>query len=164
MEALAVARELGPVPGELQPEGRRLGVDAVAAPDGRRVFVLDRAPLQRIEQLVEIVEQDVGSLLELHREAGIEHVARRHPLVHKARIGADMLGDIGQEGDHVVPCLALDLVDPRDLERAPSRAPPRRALRDDAELCLRLARIGLDVEPDAEPVLGLPDRRHVGRL
>ena len=122
-EALAVARELGPVPGELQPEGGRLGVDAVAAPDGRRVFVLDRAPLQRSEQPVEIGEQDVGGLLELHREAGVEHVARRHPLVHEARLRPDMLGDIGQEGDRVVMCLALDLVDARDLEGAPSRAP-----------------------------------------
>src|SRR3712207_8095190 len=52
------------MPGELQPEGRRLGVDAVAAPDGRRIFVLDSAPLQRIEQPVEIVEQDVGGLLD----------------------------------------------------------------------------------------------------
>ena len=42
---LAVAGELGIVPGELEAKGRRLGVDAVAAPDGRRVFVLECAPL-----------------------------------------------------------------------------------------------------------------------
>ena len=36
-EPLAVARELGVVPGELQAEGGRLGMDAVAAADGRRV-------------------------------------------------------------------------------------------------------------------------------
>ena len=105
-------------PASFSPNVRRLGVDAVAAPDGRRVFVLERAPLQRVEQPVEIGEQDVGGLFELHREAGVEHVARRHALVHEARLRADMLGDIGQEGDHVVPCLALDLVDARDLEGA----------------------------------------------
>ena len=53
-EALAVARELGLMPGELQPERRRLGVDAVAAPDGRRVFVLEGAPLQRASNRVEV--------------------------------------------------------------------------------------------------------------
>src|SRR5262245_55458087 len=46
-EALAVTGEFGPVPGELQPERRRLGVDAVAARDRRRVFVLDGAALER---------------------------------------------------------------------------------------------------------------------
>ena len=80
-EPLAVARELGIMPGELQAEGRRLGVDAVAAPDGQRIFVLERAPLQRREQRVEIGEQEVRRLLQLHRKAGVEHIARGHPLM-----------------------------------------------------------------------------------
>ena len=48
--------------------------------------------------------------------------------MQKARFGADMLGEIGQKGDHVVTGLALDLVDALDLEGAalPHRA--RRAL------------------------------------
>ena len=45
-EALAVAGELGVMAGELQPKRRRLGMDAVAAPDRRRVFVLEGAALQ----------------------------------------------------------------------------------------------------------------------
>ena len=127
-EALAVASELGLMPGELQPEGRRLGMDAVAAADRRRVFVLDRAPLQRRQQPVEIGEQEVGGLLQLHREAGVEHVARGHALVDKARLGADMLGEVGQKGDHVVMRLALDLVDAPDLESAALSRTARAAL------------------------------------
>ncbi|MDH4981795.1 hypothetical protein [Hyphomicrobium sp. D-2] len=43
-----------------------------------------------------------AALRELHREAGVEHVARRHALMHEARFRADNFGDPGQEGDDVV--------------------------------------------------------------
>ena len=46
--------ELGVGVGELEAEGGRLGVDAVAAADGRRHLVLERAPLQRGEQRVDV--------------------------------------------------------------------------------------------------------------
>ena len=36
----------------------------------------------------------------------------------EARLGPDMLGEVGEEGDDVVLGLALDLVDARDLELA----------------------------------------------
>ncbi len=73
-----------------------------------------------------------------------------------------MLGEVGQKGDHVVVGLALDLVDALDLEGAalPHRA--RRTLRDDAERRLRVAGMGLDLEPDAEPVFRRPDPGHLG--
>ena len=66
---------------------------------------------------------------ELHGEAGVEHVGRGHPLVDEARLGADVLGEVGEEGDDVVLGLALDLVDARDLEGAalPHRLRPPRA-------------------------------------
>ena len=57
--------------------------------------------------------------------------------------------------------LALDLADALDLEFAALAQCLRRAGRDYAELFLRLAGIGLDVELDAEIVLRLPDRRHL---
>ncbi len=160
-QALAVARELGVVAGELDPEGRRLGVDAVAAADRRRVLVFEGALFQRCQHRVEIGEQQVGGLGELHRQAGVEHVARGHPLVDEARLRPDMLGQVGQKGDDVVMRLALDLVDARDLEGAALAHRPGRALRDDAELGLRLAGQRLDLEPDAKAVLGRPDRRHL---
>ena len=47
------ARELGIGEGKLQSECRRLGMDGVAAAHRDRVFVLDRAALQRFEQRVE---------------------------------------------------------------------------------------------------------------
>ena len=59
-QARAGAGEFGIGLRELEAEGRRLGMDAVAAADGERVLVLDGALLQRGQQGVEIGEQDVG--------------------------------------------------------------------------------------------------------
>src|SRR4051794_912249 len=49
-----IAGELRVVSCELEAEGGRLRMDAVAAPDRRRVFVLDSAPLEYRQQSVEI--------------------------------------------------------------------------------------------------------------
>ena len=136
-QPLAGAGELGVGLRQLEAEGGRLGVDAVAAADGGRVLVLEGAPLQRREQRVEIGEQDVGGAHQLHGEAGVEHVRRGHALVHEARVRPDDLGEMGQEGDDVVLGLALDLVDARDVEvRGAALFPDRLGgfLRDDAEL------------------------------
>ena len=161
-QPLAVARELGVEAGELEAEGHGLGVDAVAAPDAGRHLVLERAALEHGEQGVDIGEQDVGGLGELDGEAGVEHVGRRHALVDEARLRPDVLGEAGQEGDDVVLGLALDLVDAGDVEGALLAHDPGGLLRDHAELGLGLAGERLDLEPDAELVLGLPDGGHLG--
>ena len=140
-------------------------MDAVAAADGERVLVLEGALLQRREQPVEVGQQDVGGAHQLHVEAGVEHVGRGHALMDEARIRADDLGQMRQEGDDVVLGLALDLVDARDVEGGgvalfPDRL--RRLLRDDAELGQRVAGMRLDLEPDAEPGFGRPDGDHFG--
>ena len=148
--------------GELEAEGRRLGVDAVAAADAHRLLVFARALFEGGEQPVEIGEQQVAGLDELHRKAGVEHVGRGHALVDEACLRADMLGEIGQKGDDVVFGLRLDLVDAGDF--------PLAALPDrlgggggyDAECRLGIAGMRLDLEPDAELVLGRPDGGHFG--
>ena len=48
-QPLAVAREFGIGLRELEAEGRRLGMDAVAAADGRRQLVLECAALEHFE-------------------------------------------------------------------------------------------------------------------
>ena len=50
IEAHQVALDLRIPVQQLQPEGRRLGVDAVRAADRRRVLELKRAPLQHLLQ------------------------------------------------------------------------------------------------------------------
>src|SRR3546814_4567750 len=67
------------VAGELEAEGHRLGVDAVAAPDGRRVLVLEGPALQRLQQRVDVLDQDVGGAGQLHRSE--EHTSELQSLM-----------------------------------------------------------------------------------
>ena len=67
------------MPGELQAETRRFGMDAMAAADGQRVLVLEGALLQRGQQIVQIGQQQVRRLGELHRKAGVENVREVRP-------------------------------------------------------------------------------------
>ena len=125
-QPLAAAGELGVVAGELQTEGGRFGMDAMAAADRQRVLVLERAPLQRRQHRIQVLQQQVGRLGELHRQAGVQHVGAGHAQMHEAAVGADGLGEPGEEGDHVMAGLALDRVDP-SMSAGPmaaSLAPP----------------------------------------
>ena len=167
-EAVAVAAELGIGLGELEPEGDRLGVDAVAAADGRRQLVLEGAALEHVEQRVDVGEQDVGGLLELHRQRGVEHVGAGHALVQPALLRPQFLAGPGEEGDHVMLGHRLDRVDRRHVDLAErvvviGLADRRRVLgRDHADLAHRLGREHLDLPPDAVAVFGRPDGRHLG--
>ena len=119
--------------------------------------------LQRRQQLVDVVDQQVGRAHQLHVEAGVEHVGGGHALVHEARLGADDLGEMGEEGDDVVLDLALDRVDARDVEGGvPALGPDLLGggLRNHAEFGERISRVRLDLEPDAEARLRVPDRGH----
>ena len=139
-------------------------MDAVAAPDGGRVPVFKRAFLQPGQQLIDIADQNIGSALQLDRQAGVQHIGRGHALMHEARLGADDFGQMGEEGDNVVLHLALDLVDAGDAEFGPAAHGPdffRCLFRDHAKVCQRIGGMGLDLEPDAEFGFGRPDRHHV---
>jgi hypothetical protein len=115
-QALARALELGIGLGQLDAEGGGLGMDAVAAADADGVPVLEGAALQRGEEAVHILDQQVGGAGELHVEAGVEHVGGGHALVHETRLGPHDLRQMGQEGDHVMLGDGLDLVDAGDVE------------------------------------------------
>ena len=163
-KAGAGALECHGVAGELQPERRGLGVDAVRAADGRRHLVLEGAPLQRLQEPVDVGDQEIGGAGELHRQAGVEHVRRGHALMNEARLRPDDFGEVGEEGDDVVLGLALDRIDALDVEDGvPGLGPDRlRGLgRNDAKLGLRIGGVGLDFEPDAEAGLRLPDGGHL---
>ncbi len=167
-QPLAVAREFGIGLRELEPEGGRLGVDAVAAADGRRQLVLEGAALEHFQQRVEVLEQQVRGLLELHRQRGVEHVRAGHPLVEPAPLGPELLAGPGQERDHVMLGDRLDRVDRVDVD-LPECVPVvggadgRRILGGDhPDLAHRLGGEDLDLPPDAVAVLGRPDGRHFG--
>jgi hypothetical protein len=83
--------------------------------------------------------------------------------VDEAAVGTDELGQMRQEGDHVMLGDGLDLVDARDVESGRAAFLPDRSggfLRNDAELGQCIAGIGLDFEPDAEFGFRRPDGHH----
>ena len=130
-----------------------------------RHLVLEGAALDGGEQAVDVLDEQVGGAGELHREAGVEHVGGGHALMDEARVRADEFGQMGQEGDDVMLGDALDLVDAVDVEGdVPGLLPDvlRAFLRDHADLGEGVAGVGLDLEPDLEPRLRLPDGDHFG--
>src|SRR5262245_2577357 len=116
-EPLLGARKFRVGIGELEAEGRGLGMDAVRAANGGRELVLEGAALERGEERIEIGDQDLGGALELKIEAGVEHVGGGHAGMKEARIRPDDLREMGEKGNDVVLDLALDLVDAPDVER-----------------------------------------------
>jgi hypothetical protein len=66
-QSLAGPHEGGVVARQLQAEGGRLGVHAVAAADRGRHLVLDRPALQRRQHQLDILHQQVGRARQLHR-------------------------------------------------------------------------------------------------
>ncbi len=83
--------------------------------------------------------------------------------MHEARLGTDDFRQMGEEGDDVVLGFALDLVDPRHVEGDVAGLGPDRLgglFRDHAKFCQRVRRMRLDLEPDLEAGLRLPDRGH----
>ena len=137
----------------------------MAAADADVHLVFDCAGLQRGQQLVHIREQEVGGAHQLHVERGVQHVRRRHALMHEARlILPTMFGQVGQEGDDVMFGDGLDLVDAGDVEFDVFGLPHGVGVfaRDHAQIGLGVAGMGLDLVPDAEFGLGRPNGDHVG--
>ena len=117
--------------------------------------------LQRRQDGVEVLQQQIGGLGQLHRQAGVQHVGTGHAEMHEAAVRADRLGEPGQEGDDVVARLALDGVDPFDVGGSDG-GELRAALlangagggfRDGAGARHGLGGQGFDLEPDAIAVL-----------
>ena len=77
-------------------------------------------------------------------------------------LAAGPLGKMGQEGDDVMPCLRLDLVDAVNVERALAGLPDSLGILagDLADLGHGVAGMGLDLEPNAELGGGLPEPDH----
>ena len=88
---------------QLEAEGRRFGVDPVAAADAGREFVFVRAALNHRQQLFYVRNQEVGALLHLHGVSGVPHVAAGQSEMKPAagRV-IDFLRHRGREADDVM--------------------------------------------------------------
>ena len=96
---------------QFQPEGDRLRVDAVAAPDHRRVLEGPRPVRDHRAQGREVLQQQVAGRRHLDGQRGVEDVRGSQPLVHPPRRRADVRGHVFQERDHIVLRAFFDLVD-----------------------------------------------------
>ena len=111
-DALPPARELERPAGELEPERRRLGVDAVRAADLERRAVLLGARDDRGEGVVEPGEDELPRFPDLERERGVDDVGGREPVVEPApALVVELLADGVDERGGVVVERRLDLGD-----------------------------------------------------
>ncbi len=136
----------------------------MAAADCGSVFIFEGSNLQRPEQPFDVFNQKTGSARQLHRQASVQNIRRRHTLMDKARLRPDDLRQMGKKSDHIVLDGALDLVDPGDVESSVATLFPYDlggGFRDDAEGGLSVGGVSLDLEPDAEFRLGRPQIDHL---
>ena len=149
-EPVAVAIQLEGPDGELVPEARGLGDDAVRPAGHHGVAMVQRESLGRAEQTLELHEQHVGGGAKLQREAGVDDVGRREPEVHPAPRRPDRGGHDVDEGGDVVAGHGLALRHGLDRERCALTTGRGVLLRDHAELREGFHREKFDLEPVRE--------------
>mgnify|MGYP001166123673 CR=1 FL=1 len=140
-------------------------MNAMAAPDADRILVFLRPALQRGKQAIDIGNENVGGPHQLDIEAGVEHVRRGHALVDESRFGTDVLGEVREKRDDVVPGDGLDLVDAGDVENSFGAFLPNcfgSLIWDDANPGAGGGGMSLDFKPNAKPRCRLPDLDHFG--
>ena len=156
-----VAADLGIPQRQLEPEGHRLRVHAMGAPDHRRAAVLERALADRLRQAVEIRQQHVARFAHLQRLGGVDDVRRGETEVQPARRRPHLLRDRGGEGDHVVLGDLLDFLDARDVEGAALADVAGGVGRYDAERRHGVGGGGFHEQPGLVAALVAPDPPHV---
>ena len=136
-------------------------MDAVRPADARRVLELDGAAAQYLEELLEVVDDDVGGFLHHDAKRRILDIARRQSLVDVLRVLADILGDVREEGDDVMVRDLLDLLDARQVELRLGTDVRGGFLRDLPKLRHGLAGRDLDFEHGLKLMLQRPDIAHL---
>jgi hypothetical protein len=84
--------------------------------------------------------------------------------VDEAGVRADRAFQVGEEGDHVVPDAALDLLDARGVDPRPLADPVERVGGNDAPPRPGLAHRQLDPEPARVLRVLAPEGAHLGRV
>ena len=135
-------------------------MDAVGPPGHERPGVLPGQPDGDADQPVELLEEEARRLPHLQRQAGVEDVGRRHPVVQVPGGRADAARHVVEEGGDIVAGPALDLRDPLGVEGSFGFDHVEVGLRDLTRQRPRLGRQDLDAQPVGEPGLLAPDGPH----
>ncbi len=109
-QAGTVTVELEGPRGQLQPERQRLGVDTVGAAHLQRAGVLARPGHDGADGSIEALQDEVGGGATLQGQAGVDDIGAGQAVVQEAAFVAHRLGDLGDEGDHVVVGRQLQLM------------------------------------------------------
>ena len=109
---------------DLEPEGDRLGVDAVGPAD-EIVCWAHGLPAEDAPELDEAFPDPVERLDDEEGEGPVDDVVRRQPEVDVAAVLADVLPDRRKEGDDVVLLDLFDFLDAFDVRRRPGRSSAR---------------------------------------
>ena len=111
-DALPAPRKLERPAGELEPERRRLGMNAVCAADLERLAMLVGPCDDGGERAVERGKDEVSGPADLQRERGVDDVGRRQAVVEPApAFVVELLADGVDEGGGVVVERRLDFGD-----------------------------------------------------
>ena len=153
---------------ELEAEGGRLGMNAVAAADAGGELMLLRAPRDARPNRPHIRHQQVRALRHLHGVGGVAHVAAGQAKVEPAAGGVvDSLSHGGGEADDVMVEDFLQLLLPRDQAGEVGEPTVTAGLdlrevlgRHHPFLHQRLAGQELDSQPEPELVFIRPDGPH----
>ena len=160
-DARAGAVELERPSSELEPERRRLGVDAVGAPDANRVLVLFGARDDGCKRAVDAAEELLARRTDLERERGVDDVGGGEAVVEPAALVAELLGDGIDECRGVVLQRRLELGHALGGRRArPLPDGPGGLGRDCAQLGPGVERRDFHLEPGRQPALVRPDPGH----
>ena len=159
---LAGAVELERPDGELEPEGRRLGVDAVRAADGQRVAVLLGPRDDGAESALDPGEDQPAGLADLQRERRVDDVGGREPVVEPAALRRRARSATASTNAARSCWVFASISATRAGEggRAAARISRGRLGRDDADLGPGIERCELHLEPALELALLRPDSGH----
>jgi hypothetical protein len=161
LQPLEIPARLDEPQGGLEAKGHGLRVDAVGPAHAEGVFVLERQHLDHAPEALEARQDELRRLLKLQRLSRVHHVRGGEADVNEARVGAEGLLEVGQEGDHVVPGGGFDLVDPLRVDGGAGLDPAEGVHRDDAAAPVDLADGQLDPEPGLVLRLLAPDPGHL---
>ena len=99
LKAFDVAFRFGMPVGELQSKRRGLGMNAVSAPDRRRMLKFKRTAFEDGLERLQIVANDQRGFVNLKRLGGIDDIVRSKAKMEPTRFSTDFLRDSRGERD-----------------------------------------------------------------
>src|SRR6266446_1883351 len=146
---------------QLQAESGRLGMNAMAAANHGRELIFFCLESDDLAQPLDIGEQNVRRLHHLDAKGGVNDVAASEAEMEPAAgRRANVLRDIGHEGDDVMVEGAFEFLTTLYTERRPGLHPSQVIFWHDARGAKGFAGEQFDLQPDLELALFAPDFPH----